>query len=204
MSYCSNCGTSIPAGAKFCPSCGAKISINQAKNYVTEYSQKMYKNAVMSLKNEAKNMAERKVKETIESFMPKAEKITQQTQSVSEVFTPQKSFANEGAVPTEQKGGINIWTWVFVVLNILLVYKGYRLNEVMGLILFSIIIGLIVFLRREKPRPYNWLVKIFITIQVVFLMALLVDRIQFLGTITLLMIGLLAVDFILLFKGNNS
>jgi hypothetical protein len=63
---------------------------------------------------------------------------------------------------------------------------------------------LFVFLRRSKPNPYNWLVKIILVLQIAYLVFVLQERILYHGINTLLLIGIFITDFILLFKGNKK
>ncbi|MDD3721979.1 MAG: zinc ribbon domain-containing protein [Lutibacter sp.] len=205
MSYCSNCGTNIPLKAKFCPSCGTEIILKTAKEYLTGYKEKMYKNTVMSLKNEGRYFAESKVKEALSSFTKSPTNISEKTQSISEVFKPNKKVETNQTESISKTGGITIWTWIYLIINALLVYLGYRIDTILGTLFFSTVVLLFVFLRRHKPNPYNWLVKIILLLQIVYLILLLPDGvILYLGINTLLLLGLFITDFILLFKGNKK
>ncbi|PKP14491.1 MAG: hypothetical protein CVU08_00235 [Bacteroidetes bacterium HGW-Bacteroidetes-3] len=204
MSYCSNCGTNIPVEAKFCPSCGTKIVLKTANKYLTGYKEKMYKNTVMSLKNEGRNFAESKVKEAFNSFTKRPTNVSEKTQSISEVFKPTKKAESKQIDSISKAGGITIWTWIYLIINALLVYNGYRIDTILGTLLFSVVVLLFVFLRRSKPNPYNWLVKIILVLQMAYLILVLPEGILYLGINTLLLIGIFITDFILLFKGNKK
>lgn len=203
MTFCTHCGNQIITGAKFCTSCGSKVAVShlKVKEFATGYKQKMYKNAVQSLKSEGTKFAQQKIKDALENAIQNKQIITEQNTPVAEVFKPNGlSSADKKASQTNKIGGIDIWTWIYIVISAILLYLGNALDEVIGIMLFSVIIILIVLLRRKKPKPYNWLVKIILVLQAVFLIALLADRIEFLGTITLLMAALLLVNVKLIFK----
>lgn len=204
MSYCSNCGHSLTGQNKFCPSCGTKVLGVATKQHLTGYQEKMYKNVAISLKNEGQNFVTSKAKETLSSYAKNKFKTTESTQAISEIFKPERTDTNEEKATMSSTKKLNKWTWIYVILNGLLIYLGYQSGEVIGVLLFSILILSIIFLRRKKENPYNWLVKIILVIQLIFLVALIVERLTYISTITLLLIGLLITDLILLFKGNNS
>lgn len=204
MSYCSNCGTNIPEAAKFCPSCGTKVVNKTANKYLTGYKEKMYKNTVMSLKNEGRNFAESKVKEAFNSFTKRTTNVSEKTQSISEVFKPIKKTETNHTDSISKAGGITIWTWIYLTINVLLVYYGYRIDTILGALLFSVIVLLFVFLRRSKPNPYNWLVKIILVLQIAYLVLVVPEGILYLGINTLLLTGVFITDFVLLFKGNKK
>lgn len=204
MSYCSNCGTNIPEAAKFCPSCGTKIVNKTANKYLTGYKEKMYKNTVMSLKNEGRNFAESKAKEAFNSLTKRAKNVSEKTQSISEVFKPTKKTETKQTDSISKAGGITIWTWIYLIINALLVYLGYKIDTILGALLFSVIVLLFVFLRRSKPNPYNWLVKIILVLQIAYLVLVVPEGILYLGINTLLLTGVFITDFVLLFKGNKK
>ena len=177
MPYCTNCGTNYIQEAKFCTSCGAKINGETSNEYPSEYKEKLYKNTVTGL---------------------------EQSQNVSEVFKPNKKAESYLEETSSKTGGITIWTWIYLIINALLVYLGYRIETVLGTLLFSVVVLLLVFLRRDKPKPYNWLVKIILLLQLVYLILVLPEGILYLGINTLLLIALFITNFILLFKGNKK
>ncbi|MDD3357335.1 MAG: hypothetical protein PHP72_10510, partial [Dysgonamonadaceae bacterium] len=121
-----------------------------------------------------------------------------------EVFKPPKPSTQTNTKPIESQSGINIWTWIYLAINAILIYLGYRNDDVIGVMLFTIVILLLVFIRRNKPKPYNWVVKIVLILQAVVLIAFTLERIEYLNIITLLMIILFLVNLRLIFKGNKS
>jgi uncharacterized membrane protein YvbJ len=98
----------------------------------------------------------------------------------------------------------NKWTWIYILINILLVILGSQSDDVMGVLIFSVLILVIVFFRRKSEKPYNWLVKIIQVIQCVLLFALIAESIEYISVYTLVFIGMLLANILLLFKGNNS
>ncbi|MBI9040598.1 zinc-ribbon domain-containing protein [Lutibacter sp.] len=204
MSYCSNCGINNPLEAKFCPSCGTKIGIEASKKHLSSYKEKMYKNTIIGLKNEGKKIVENKAKEVFNSALSKSKNISEESQSISEVFKATKTFNNEVEEPNSSTKKINKWTWIYIIITVLLLYFGNQSEEVIGVLIFSILILGIVFFRRKKEKPYNWLVKIIIGVQLIFLVALVADRLENFSAITILFIGLLITNIMLLLKGNNS
>ena len=209
MSFCTQCGSPLMANAKFCPACGTKILTSGTKDVWTGYKQKMYKNVVQSLENEGKKFVQKKAQEVFQKVLSNGSSVkSTATETVSEIFKSQnQSVAKEFYQPEEtvQTGaGVDIWTWIYVLLNGILIYKGYRSGEVIGVVFFSLLILLVVFWRRDKPKPYNWLVKIIQLLQMVFLVALIAERIEYPNVITLLMAALFLVNLRLVFKGNKT
>jgi len=204
MSYCKNCGQGLSSIDKFCHSCGTKVSAFLDKAYRKEYAQQMYKNSVQSLEKEGKSFIEKQIKQQVEKIVPKTGSISQSTQQIQEVFKPPKPSTQTNTKPIESQSGINIWTWIYLAINAILIYLGYRNDDVIGVMLFTIVILLLVFIRRNKPKPYNWVVKIVLILQAVVLIAFTLERIEYLNIITLLMIILFLVNLRLIFKGNKS
>jgi len=204
MPYCKHCGQTLMPNDKFCTSCGTKVSAKSHSEFKNEYAQKMYKNVVQSLEKQGKSYVEKQIKNQIDKVLPKAGNFSESTQQISEVFKPtstHKPTQNNNAV---SQGGVDIWTWVYVAINAILLYLGYKSDEVIGVMLFSIIILLLVFLRRDKPKPYNWLVKILLILQALLLLAFAMEKIAYINSIIMLMLGMILVNLRLIFKGNKS
>ena len=193
MSYCNNCGQSLLSNELFCHSCGTKVFASSDSGYRKQYAQKMYKNAVQSLEKEGKSFIEKQVKQQIDKIIPKP----------GSPPKPPKPSTQNNTKPIESQGGVNIWTWIYLALSLFLMYVGYRSDEVIGVMLFTIVILLFVFLRRNKPKPYNWVVKIILILQAVVLLAFVIEGIEYFSIITLLMIVLFLINLRLIFKGNK-
>lgn len=204
MSYCKNCGQAISSIDKFCHSCGTKVSAFSDTVYRKDYAQKMYKNSVQSLEKEGKSFIGKQIKQQVEKISSKTGSINESTQQIQEVFKPTNIATQTNRKLTESKKGVNMWTWIYLAVNTLLMFLGYRNDDIIGLMLFTIVILLFVFIRRNKPKSYNWLVKTILILQTVVLIAFIVERIEYLNIITLLMIVLLFVNMRLIFKGNKS
>ncbi len=203
MSYCKNCGQGLSSIDKFCHSCGTKVSAFLDKAYRKEYAQQMYKNSVQSLEKEGKSLIEKQIKQKVEKIVPKTGSISQSTQQIQEVFRPTKASTQTNTKPIESQSLINIWTWIYFAVNAFLIFLGYRNDDVIGVMLFTIVILLLVFMRRNKPKPYNWLVKIILILQALVLLAFVVVRIEYFNIIALLMIVVFFVNIRLIFKGNK-
>lgn len=204
MSYCKNCGQGLSSIDKFCHSCGTKVSAFLDKAYRKEYAQQMYKNSVQSLEKEGKSFIGKQIKQQVEKISSKTGSINESTQQIQEVFKPTNIATQTNRKLTESKKGVNMWTWIYLAVNTLLMFLGYRNDDIIGLMLFTIVILLFVFIRRNKPKSYNWLVKTILILQTVVLIAFIVERIEYLNIITLLMIVLFFVNMRLIFKGNKS
>jgi len=204
MPYCKHCGQTLMPNDKFCTSCGTKVSAKSHSEFKNEYAQKMYKNVVQSLEKQGKSYVEKQIKNQIDKVLPKAGNFSESTQQISEVFKPtstHKPTQNNNAV---SQGGVDIWTWVYVGINAFMLYLGYRSDEVIGVMLFSIVILLFVFLRISKPKPYNWLVKILLILQGLLLLAFALEKIERPNIMVLLMLFMFAINLRLIFKGNKS
>ena len=204
MSYCKNCGQAISSIDKFCHSCGTKVSAFSDTVYRKDYAQKMYKNSVQSLEKEGKSFIGKQIKQQVEKIVPKTGSITESTQQIQEVFRPTNTSTQTNTKPIESQSGLNIWTWIYLAINAILIFMGYRNDDVIGVMLFTVVILLLVYMRRNKPKPYNWLVKTILILQAVVLLAFIVERIEYLNIIALLMIVLFFVNMRLIFKGNKS
>lgn len=204
MSYCHQCGQTLMLNAKFCPACGAKIIAATKTEKRNEYAQKMYKNVVQSLEKQGKSYVEKQIKNQIDKVLPKAGNISESTQQISEVFKPTSTHKPTQNTNTLSQGGIDFWTWVYVAINAILLYLGYRSDEVIGVMVFSIVILLLVFLRRDKPKPYHWLVKILLILQALLLLAFAMEKIEYPNINMLLMLLMFAINLRLIFKGNKS
>lgn len=200
MAYCTKCGKPLLPAAKFCPACGTQIIAGQNTSYASGYKEKMYKGVEQQLKSSLRSKAsssfQKNASEWIEQGKTEAKK-------VQEVTSKRKVTES---VKKETPGGVTIWTWLYLIVNIILAVQGYRINEVLGILFFSFIILALVYSRRKKAKPYNWLVKLLLVVQVVFLAALIYLRVMDQNfTLTALLFGaLLFIDFKLLFNGNKN
>jgi len=210
MKYCSNCGHELIGNIKFCPSCGSKNETSKKqvekplmykregkslKDKAIDFGKKSMQNDVgKRIQEETTNFVKSKVEESFTTKTPK-EKVVKS--NITETQTTENKTVSI-------KNTINKWTWVYIIINGFLVLLGNQSEEVTGVLIFSVLIIGIVLFRRKKEKPYNWLVKIIMVIQLVLLVALAAESIEYMSILTLLFIGLIVANIILLFKGNNS
>lgn len=188
---CSNCGAELNAGAKFCPFCGNPVQLLQA----VQEKPKLDKGKSKSLKESVQSIAKPQVWEKI------ADQDKQHIQSAQKP-SPQpvrEALSSSAAVGFDKFGSMG-----FLILNLLLLGLGYQSDTVLGILFLSFVAGVFMIWRRKKPKPINWLIKIILILQVIGLLAVVVDSIEYLGLISGLMILLLGIDLKLIFKGNRS
>jgi hypothetical protein len=159
---------------------------------------------MQSLEKQGKSYVEKQVKNQIDKIIPKPGNFSESTQQINEVFRPSATSNQNESKPIASQGGVDIWTWVYVGINAILLYLGYKSDEVIGVMLFSIIILLLVFLRISKPKPYNWLVKILLILQALLLLAFAMEKIEYPNSNMLLMLLMFVINLRLIFKGNKS
>ncbi|MCG6187307.1 zinc ribbon domain-containing protein [Maribellus maritimus] len=201
MAFCTNCGQQLITRAKFCPACGTKILATQSQAYTSGYKEKMVKGVEQQLKSSMRSKATSSFQKNASQWVEKGKTVAEKTRN----NVKPKSKSNP-AVENDVSGGVTIWTWLYLIVNIILVIQGYHINEVLGILLFSVIVLVIAFTRKKKAKPYSWLVKIIVVIQLVFLAALIYQRVmaQNFTFTALLFAALFFVDFKLLFNGNKN
>ncbi|MBP9600262.1 MAG: zinc ribbon domain-containing protein [Lutibacter sp.] len=209
MKYCTHCGTELTGNTKFCTSCGTKTEMSNGKIE----KPLMYKGESKSLKDKAMDFGKKSLQNDFgkqvqdgatnyvksrleESFSSNTLKENPTINNISETQTPENQTISKGKT-------INKWTWIYIIMNALLLILGSKSEEVVGVLIFSVIILAIVFFRRKKEKPYNWLVKIILVVQLIFLVALIAESIEYISFFTLVFMGLLLANLALLFKGNN-
>ena len=210
MSFCTNCGTPHIQNAKFCTACGANLIVrkmdNNSLNKLSDTKDSRRKIVPKPEKGKASNLFKKQtqdfVKDKAQDFIKdKAQDFVNKNISKPN-NKPEPLNTSEPKYKTPKK--INKWTWIYIIINILLVVLGSQSDEVIGVLIFSVLILVIVFFRRKTAKPYNWLVKIIQVVQCVLLFALIAESIEYISVYTLVFIGLLLANLILLFKGNNS
>lgn len=210
MSYCPNCGIKLIAGSNFCGGCGTKlgsIQLSQESGFRKEYAQKMFKNTVQSIAGDPKSMAKNAMTEAL----------GKSTAGLSQSATP--SFGSSAASTSKKnkktsstqsrKGGVDLYTVNYFILNTLIYGFMHEEEGVIIPLYVSPIILLIVFIRMNSSKPYNWLVKIFLVIQLLLLLFVILgywfvldfELLNIIYTIPLVLLFLLALR--LLFRGNG-
>lgn len=218
MFFCTNCGTTLIQNAKFCPACGTNVlATKMSKNPVEKHSNENDTGRKIVPKPERgrannlfKDKAQDFIKEKAQNYVKeKAQGFVSKNSSQSENSTKQSTINNNSQTQNTEnknvsnKNGINKWTWIYIIINALLMILGSQSDKVMGVLIFSVLILAIVFFRRKKEKPYNWLVKIILVVQLILLFALIAESIEYISIFTLVFMGLLLANLALLFKGNN-
>jgi hypothetical protein len=133
-------------------------------------------------------------------FQKVKEVLPKTVQAAPKSSPPPSSAAAAQVHATLDKAG----SWGFLLVNLLLLILGYSSDSVLGILVFSLIAGFFIFLRRKKPKPVNWVIKVILILQVIGLLALIVDSLEYMGIVSVLMIFLFIVDLRLIFKGNQT
>lgn len=221
MAYCTNCGQPLLDQAKFCAGCGTKVLAEQIRTYASGYKVKMHKGVEQQLKSNLRSYANSTIQKNISQMAEKGisavldpPPIDKKSSSVSQPPPIEKKSApvsqpspvSEPAIEYEVQGGVTIWTWLYLIVNVIIAVRGYLSNEVIGILLCSIIVLLLVFIRRKKAKPYYWLSKLLIVVQMVVVASILYRHVmsQYFTFTSLLFAALLYIDFSLLFKGNKQ
>ncbi|MCB0472932.1 MAG: zinc ribbon domain-containing protein [Flavobacteriaceae bacterium] len=204
MAYCTKCGSQLPPAAKFCPVCGSQIASVATKG-TGGYKQAMYKKAVQKLQSQGEQLVKEKLTETVKKSISQNLK-KEVSFNKNEIENFEKSTINTSKPESTKlvSKGLTLWTWIYLAVNILMVVKYNRSDELMGIAFFSVIVLIVVFIRKSKQKPYNWLVKIILGIQLIFLAALIFERSAYPDLSLLFLIALLLIDLRLLFKGNKK
>lgn len=188
--YCSQCGNETNSAAKFCPSCGQPTKSSQPERE----KPKMYKGQSKSLSDSTSQVLKSQL----------ASKVGQSIkEQIKDTLSSNSKPVSEGIQRIANTGLDRLGTLSFLILNVLLLFLGYRSDTVIGVVLLSLVFGIFLFLRRKKPNPINWLIKIILILQILVLLGVILDSIEYPGVISGLMILLLGVDLRLIFKKNQ-
>ncbi len=182
--------------------------MEQVRTYATGYKEKMYKGVEQQLKSSLRKYAESTLRKNVSQLAQKG---------VSAVLEPPPVVQQPTAVPepppntkqpvkSETRGGVTIWTWLYLIVNVVIAVRGYLSYEVMKIVFCSLIVLLFAFIRRKRQKPYNWLAKLLIVVQTVLVATILYRHVmgQYFTFTSLLFAVLLYIDFSLLFKGNKQ
>ena len=102
------------------------------------------------------------------------------------------------------------WLLVYVVVNILFVLFNSGSEEITGILIFSVLIFLIYFLRKKKANPFNIVLKIILGLQMILAVSAIMMRIEYVTSSAYSMIVfaclalLILVDIKLIFNGNKT
>lgn len=208
MAYCTHCGQPLLGQAKFCASCGAKVLAEQVRTFATGYKEKMYKGVEQQLKSSLRKYAESTLRKNVSQLAEKGVSAVLEPPPVVQQATavPKPPPITKQPVASEARGGVTIWTWLYLIANLIIAFRSYLSYEARGIIVSSCIVLLMVFFRRKKPKPYNWATKLLIVVQMVLVASILYRHVmgQFFTLTSLLFAALMYIDFSLLFKGNKQ
>ena len=222
MAFCTHCGTEIIKGAKFCPACGANISIikidseSDTKKDAT-YKEKMHKRVSKSLKDnlkssleerpsagtEAKKFIENENKKIIEEGFTKSNSNT--FKSSASIEDKENNQATSDTSTKSQK-----WMLFYIIVNILFVLFNSGSEEITGILIFSVIVGVIYFIRKKKKKPINIIEKIVLVLQAILAFSIIMQLIEFIGSdvfyliIILCLVLLIIINAKLIISGNKK
>lgn len=212
MQYCSQCGTAISTQAQFCPSCGWEVTLkSKVESKIEEKIPKMEKGVTKSLENKTQQYVENQVRKSIDQIISKP---TAELDEVLKNQNPKPTIHSDTlsdhktSIQNETRSGSNVHNmiWIYAGLQILLGYLGYKTPEILLISLVSIFVFIVVWMQKNLPKPFNWIVKSLLVFQMLIYTLLVMRWYEFLfqSRLAILIIILFFVNFILLFKGNKN
>ena len=205
MKFCPNCGKELPENVKFCPYCGYKIAQDSddiQESLVTEMSKGVTKSLDFS--------------DTVDNYESSVQ---------NEIPTPKRRHKKHKQVESdtlvnrvEEMDSVGQYLLpngaivVYFILNFILLIGNPRSDEIMGIFIYTWIVLAIIFFRKNKEKPFNWLLNIFLTLHgvLVFATAMMITNYldagaDSIGAIILLVV--LALMFltilVMLYQGNR-
>lgn len=103
----------------------------------------------------------------------------------------------------------NILLGFYVLLNIPLYAMSGGDDQMLGFLIYSIVITIVIAVRIKKENTFNWVLKILIGLQLLFVLSILMSQIEFLfvdllSSIATILFFLIAIVLItMLIKGNS-
>ncbi len=168
----------------------------------------MHKGVEQQLKSSLRKYAESALRKNVSQLAQKGVSAVLEPPPVVQKPTaaPEPPPITKPPVASEARGGVTIWTWLYLIVNVIIAFRGYLSYEARGIILCSVIVLLFAFIRRKRPKPYHWLAKLLIVVQMVLVASVLYHHVmgQYFTLTSLLFAALLYIDFSLLFKGNKQ
>jgi len=200
MSYCTNCGTEILNNAKFCPNCGTKVNLLESKiERRPPPKRRMQKGVVKSLKKEFTNTVTSELKETI----------TENPFIENTINDSSFEIENERTTDITKKPSKKLII-IYLVISIFLLILGQESDEIIGVQYFSIFILVVYGIRHKKEKPFNWLLKIVLVLQLTLIFSIFMTQSEFFlyNLFSLLaglsLLGLFIVILLLILKGNKK
>lgn len=219
MAFCTHCGAQLIPDAKFCPSCGASISALKKDNEPNtkkdvNYKETMHKRVSKSLKDnlkstieersvetEAKKFVENKAKKIIEDDFSKAN--TNASKSTPKIADNSSNQTPRATATKNQK-----WILFYIIINILLILFNSGSDETSGILIFSVIVGVIYIFRRKKEKPFNIIAKIVLVLQAILAFSYIMQLFEFISVVTIIIVIclllLIVVDIKLIISGNKK
>ena len=168
MKYCPNCGKELNDDVRFCPYCGYKI-----KEVTKNRSKLPVKKKSLS------NRGDETIKDahTKENILPKREIKKRNNNKLDKKTNNKKSNESEERYIFPQ-----YLLMMYLLVSLLVSLSLLSVNsedEILGVIIYSLIVLTIAFLRKRTKKPINWLVNIFLILQLVFISILSVGIISY-------------------------
>ena len=207
MKFCPNCGKELPEGVNFCPYCGYKLTKESDEVAKKEKSKKMSKGVTKSLKySDTAKTSETEVH---------AEKRITGTASRKEKRSATKTMQEDlesAAIGSIGKYSLpNNTIALYFILSFILLMGNVYSDEIMGIFIYTLIVLVIILIRRKKEKPFNWLLNIFIILQEVLVFAVGMMTVEYFEaeviSTDVVQLGLLVFLFvtilIMLYRGNK-
>ena len=204
MQYCTNCGSVLTEGIKFCSGCGEKVSLSSGKSKKPSKnipdSPKMDKGVVKSLKKGVSDYAKSNIKKSITPKIP--------TEKLKTIHKAEKSDSSNETIG-KNKSAKKLMIYYFL-LNIPLYFINTGDNEILGILIFSFLIVISYLFNMKKEKPFNIVMKIILALQIVLMLASVMINLEYffssistiIGIVTC--IALIYVNVLLLIKGNKT
>ncbi|CAA6801753.1 MAG: Unknown protein [uncultured Sulfurovum sp.] len=102
---------------------------------------------------------------------------------------------------------------IYFMLNVILTMWSPYNDEIIGIFIYTWIVLAIIFIRKNKDKPFNWLLNIFVSLQAILVFATAMMTLEYVtngadSIPAIIQLGLLTLLFItigvLLYKGNRK
>lgn len=122
MAYCTHCGQPLLGQAKFCASCGTKVLAEQVRTFATGYKEKMHKGVEQQLKSSLRKYAESTLRKNVSQLAEKGVSAVLESPPAVQQPTavPEPPPITKQPVETEVRGGVTIWTWLYLIVNLII------------------------------------------------------------------------------------
>ena len=199
MQYCTNCGSVLNEGTKFCSGCGDKVSLSgKGKKPSKKKTDNplMEKGVVKSLKKGITNQIKSKIQKPL-SHKPDISRTKKSPITNQDVFHANSTNEIKSGISTAKKLMI-----YYFLLNIPLYFINTGDDEILGILIFSVIIILMYIRRIKYDKPFNIILKIVIGLQSLLMLASIMINIENLGSSLSSVIALITLIALLFFNGK--